>query len=226
MSALGTLARAASNSSARRSRSGGGIVSVLGRNADLATASGRRDTAETPRTQARRGRSATASRNQRMMAATWLRNRASSPTTASSLSRKITAGRAGLLTAFSSSSSNFCGLNTSSRDTSRTGVPTASAAAATISDLPQPAGPSSNTPATLGRSPGFGEVNLRGEQRQPAGHHLDLGLRGRRAALVPWSAPHPTAPRRVGRLRPPCLRRFRERQLRCRRLRAVPGSPR
>ena len=126
------------------------MVRVRGSSGLEVIASGRRAAEDAPRTQASRGLPATVSRNQRMMAAIWVRNMASSPATASSRSTSTTAGP-GTLTAFSSRSSRPSGLNTSSSDTSWTLAPTRSAAAATISALPHPAGPASNTPATLGR---------------------------------------------------------------------------
>ncbi len=147
---MGTRRRAAAKSRARRAVSGGGIVRVRGRSGLEVTASGSRAADETPSTQARRDLPATASRNQRRIAAIWVRNMASSPAMASNRSTNTTAGP-GTATAFSSRSSRPSGLNTSSSDTSWTLAPTRSAAAATISDLPQPVGPASSTPATLGR---------------------------------------------------------------------------
>lgn len=125
-------------------------MSVRGRSGFLATPGASFGTDDVPSTVARRGLSATASRYQRMIAATWVRNMASSPATASSLSTNTTAGPVIVLTALSSKVSSFSGLNTSSSDTSWTVASTAAAAAATNSDLPQPAGPSRSTPATLG----------------------------------------------------------------------------
>ncbi len=122
-------------------------------------------TDETASTHAMRDRSATASRNQRMIAATCVRNMPSSPATASSLSTKSTVGGVAFLTAFSSRSSSLSGLKTSSSDTSWTRAPARAAAAATNSDLPQPAGPSRRTPATLGRpqAPGRSRCDVRSD---------------------------------------------------------------
>ena len=126
------------------------MVRVRGISGDDVTVTGSFEADDTPSTTAMRLRSTTASRNQRMIAAIWVRNMASSPATASRRSTNMTPGAGMPLTVRSSRSSSFSGLKTSSSDTSWTGDPALAAAAATSSDLPHPAGPSSNTPATRG----------------------------------------------------------------------------